>query len=98
MQYGNLSPTEILKLKECQNYTVRNPTYAVWIEGLQISAKHIMAIHTQSSVMNIGKAILTANNKEGSFYKDGKSNIRRNAKIRIWAGFDNLNIPIFTFG
>ncbi len=110
MQYGCLTESQIDKFNAIQNYTVRRPSYVVWIEGFGLQngivdpTEYIMEIDTETALesslgrgyLNIGRAMLVANNENGYFYSDAKSKIKRNARLKIWAGFDNLNIPIFT--
>lgn len=104
MQYGILTDSQINKFRELQSYIVRRPTYSVWIEGVGNPTEYIMEIDTEVALesplgrglLNIGKATLVVNNEDGFFYSGGKSKIRRNSRMKIWAGFDKLNIPIFT--
>jgi hypothetical protein len=36
------------------------------------------------------------NNEDGYFYSNGTSKVGKNARMKVWAGMGNLNIPIFT--
>ena len=98
MQFGNLTENEILKFEKMQRGSVRNPTFTLWIEGFGEISKYAIEINTdiaveyELNIMNIGLAVITVNNKEGYFDKG----IDRYSRIKIWAGFSSLNIPIFT--
>jgi hypothetical protein len=104
MQYGDLTESQITKLGAAQAYSVREPSFVVWIEGFGDPTDHVMEIDTEVALesplgrgyMNTGRAILTMSNENGYFYSDGKSNVEKNARMKVWVGFDNLNIPIFT--
>lgn len=104
MQYGDLTEVQIEQINVAQAYLVRKPSFVVWIEGLGDPTDYIIEIDSEIAVesplgrgyLNIGRAILVMSNKGRHFYSDGKSKIRRNARMKIWAGIDGLNIPIFT--
>ena len=104
MQYGDLTEAQISKLSSELLCSVREPSFVVWIEGFGDPTEYIMEIDTEVSLefpqgrgrLNIGRAIIAMSNEDRYFYSDGKSKIEKNARMKIWAGFDNLNIPIFT--
>ena len=107
MQYGDLTGAQIARFTEAQAHSVREPSFVVWIEGFGDYAdatEYIMEIDSEVALefprgrgcLNIGRAILIANNEDGYFYSGGESRINKNARIRVWAGLDNLNIPVFT--
>jgi hypothetical protein len=94
-----------------QGSFIRKPTFVVWIEGFGDTTEYAMGIDSEIGLeslrgrgsLNIGRAILELNNhvppcngrENGYFYSDGISKVKKCAKIKIWAGFDYLNIPIF---
>jgi hypothetical protein len=104
MQYGALTSLQqaIFILK--QKSFIRKPTFVVWVEGFGDTTEYVMRIDTETGLeslrgrgnLNIGRAILELNNKNGYFYSDGMSKVKNYARIKIWAGFDYFNIPIFT--
>jgi len=104
MQYGDLTESQIAKFSKAQSYSVRRPSFVVWIEGFEDPTDYVMEIDTEVALelpqgrghLNIGRAIITVSNENGYFYQDGRSNIGKNARMKIWAGFDKINIPIFT--
>lgn len=104
MQYGDLTETQVSRFDAALLYSVREPTFVVWIEGLGDPTEYVMEIDSEVALefpqgrghLNIGRAILTVSNKDGYFYSDGKSKVKKNARMKAWAGFDDLNIPIFT--
>ena len=104
MQYGNLTEAQISKFDEAQTHFIRKPSFVVWIEGFGEPTEHVMEIDSEVSLefprgrghLNIGRAILAMNNENDHFYSDGDSKIVKNARMKIWAGLDKLNIPIFT--
>lgn len=101
MQYGALSASEIAKFESAQGGRIRKPTFVVWLEGFGDPSEYVISIDTEvalewlAGILNVGKAIIIADNG-GSYFYDGKSKIDRYARIKIWAGFSGLNIPIFT--
>lgn len=104
MQYGDLTESQVVGFNSAQAYMIRRPSFVVWIECLGDPTKYVMEIDTDVAIesplgrghLNVGNAILIMNNEDGYLYSDGRSKIKKNARIKIWAGFDNLNIPIFT--
>ncbi len=104
MQYGDLTWTQITRFNEAQAHSVREPSFVVWIEGFGDPTEYIMEIDSEVALgfprgrghLNIGRAILVVNNEDGYFYSDGESKIGRNARMKVWAGLDNINIPVFT--
>ena len=104
MQYGDLTEVQIARFDAAQAYSVRKPSFVIWIEGFGDPTEYVMKIDTEVALgyplgrgqLNVGTAIITMSNEDGYFYSDGKSNIKKNARIKVWTGFDNLNIPIFT--
>jgi len=104
MQYGNLTESQIEEFGVAYAYLVREPSFVVWIEGFGDLTEYVMEMDCEAALesplgrghLNIGRAILTVSNEGGYFYSDGDIKVKRNAKMKIWAGFNGLNIPIFT--
>lgn len=104
MQYGNLTPLQREKFDQKQKGVIRKPTFVLWIEGFGDTTDYVISIDTEVALeslrgrgnINIGRAIIELNNEKGYFYSEGKSKIRSCARMKVWAGFDGLNIPIFT--
>jgi hypothetical protein len=104
MQYGDLTEIQIEKFNEAQAYVVREPSFVVWIEGFGDPTGYVMEIDSEVALefprgrgyLNAGRAILTMSNENSYFYSDGQSRIGKNARMKIWAGMNSLNIPIFT--
>ena len=104
MQFGELTDSQITAFQDAQRYTVRTPSFVVWIEGFECASGYVMDMDIDIGIesqrgrgyLNIGRAILSMCNEKGVFYSDGRSAIRDAARIKIWAGFDGLNIPVFT--
>lgn len=104
MQYGNLTLLQREKFDQKQKNVIRKPTFVLWIEGFGDTTDYVISIDTEIGLeslrgrgnINIGRAILELNNEKGYFYSEGKSKIKNCAKMKIWAGFDGLNVPIFT--
>lgn len=103
MQYGDLTTSQIAGFNLAQQGRVRNPTFVVWLEGFGDPSRYVIDIDTEIALegipgkgtVNIGRAILIMDNEGGYFY-DGGSKIDRYSRIKIWAGFSGLNIPIFS--
>ena len=103
MQYGDLDEAQISRFNEEQAHSVRKPSFVVWIEGFGDPTEYVMEIDSEVALefplgrghLNIGRAILVVNNEDGYFYSNGESKIGRNAKMKVWAGLENINIPIF---
>ncbi len=104
MQYGNLTPSQRERFYQKQKDVIRRPSFVLWIEGFGDTTEYVINIDTEIGLeslrgrgnINIGRAILELNNEKGYFYSEGKSKIKSCAKMKVWAGFDGLNIPIFT--
>lgn len=104
MQYGNLTATQISMFNLARLCSIREPSFAVWIEGFTDSTEYVIEIDSEITIgfqygkglLNIGIAMLVMDNYDGYFYSNGISKIARNARIKIWAGFGGANIPIFT--
>lgn len=104
MQYGNLTSIQQTLLALSQKSLIRKPTFVLWIEGFGDTTEYVMSIDTEIGFellrgrgnINIGRAILELNNEKGYFYSNGSSMIKSYSRIKIWAGFNDLNIPIFT--
>jgi len=104
MQYGDLTEAQIAEFISAQSYSVREPSLVVWIEGFGDPTEYVMEIDSEVALefprgrgcLNIGRAILVVNNENGFFYSNGESKIEKNARMKVWAGLNNLNIPIFT--
>lgn len=103
MQFGDLTNTEIEELKLACAGKMRQPSFAVWIEGLGGVSDYVVSIDSEVALesakgrgkINIGSATVELENVGGYFYYDGESRINRNEKIQVWCGFSGLNIPIF---
>lgn len=104
MQYGDLTAAQVSVFDELQARSVRDPSFVVWIEGFGDPTEYVMEIDSEVALesprgrghLNIGRAILIMNNEDGYFYSDGTSKIGKNARMKVWSGVGNLNIPIFT--
>lgn len=104
MQYGNLTESQIEEFGVAHAYLVREPSFVVWIEGFGDLTEYVMEIDSEVVLesplgrghLNIGRTILTVSNEGGYFYSNGDIKVKRNARMKIWAGFNGLNIPIFT--
>ncbi|MGB9596183.1 MAG: hypothetical protein ACPL7B_07865 [Candidatus Poribacteria bacterium] len=104
MQYGDLTASQREKFDQKQKSVVRKPTFILWIEGFGDTTDYVISIDTEIGLeslrgrgnINIGRAILELNNEKSYFYSEGKSKIKNCAKMKVWAGFDGLNVPIFT--
>jgi len=101
MQYGALSTSKIVLFELAQQGRIRNPTFVIWLEGFGDPSKYVISIDTEVNleekrgILNIGRAILVMDNERGYFY-DRESKIARYARVKIWTGFNGLNIPMFT--
>jgi hypothetical protein len=103
MQYGTLTSSQRAMFDTKQRSCIRKPTFVVWIEGFGDTTEYVMRIDSETGLeslrgrgsLNIGRAILELNNENGYFYSDGINKVKKCARIKIWAGFDYLNIPIF---
>ena len=104
MQYGDLTEAQIARFDTALLCPVREPSFVVWIEGFGDPTEYAMKIDSEVALeyprgrghLSAGRAILVMSNENGYFYSDGKSKVEENAMIKIWTGFDGLNIPIFT--
>ncbi len=104
MQFGSLSSGDQATFIIRQAAITRKPTWVVWISNIGDPSDYVRSIDTEAKVesafgrgrLNVGRAVLTASNESGLFYSSGKSTIPKNSRMKIWAGFGNLNIPIFT--
>ncbi|MDQ1316859.1 MAG: hypothetical protein QG588_508 [Candidatus Poribacteria bacterium] len=108
MQYGTLNSSQRAMFDTKQVSFIRKPTFVVWIEGFGDTTEYVMGIDSEIGLeslrgrgsLNIGRAILELNNENGYFYSRSAvqrgSKVKKYARIKIWAGFDYLNIPIFT--
>jgi len=104
MQYGTLTLSQRLIFDTKRESFIRKPSFVIWIEGFGDTTEYVMSIDTETGLeslrgrgsLNIGRAILELNNENSYFYSDGASKVKSYARIKIWAGFDHLNIPIFT--
>ncbi len=107
MQFGQLDSGDQSTFKTRQAALTRNPTWVVWISGLGDLTDYVKEIDTETAIesargrgrLNVGTAIITASNTSNLFYSGGVSSVSRiqkNARMKIWAGFGDLNIPIFT--
>lgn len=102
--YGELSDLDIARYLKYQNLSSRTPTFTIWIAGIDDPTDHILSITTDRGIespkgrgnIKIGTSIIKASNSTELFYSGGKSTLKDNAQFKIWAGFRNLNIPIFT--
>jgi hypothetical protein len=108
MQYGTLTSSQRAMFDTKQGSLIRKPTFVLWIEGFGDTTEYVMRIDSEIGLeslrgrgnLNIGRAILELNNENGYFYSRSAvqrgSKVKKYARIKIWAGFDYLNIPIFT--
>jgi hypothetical protein len=104
MQYGNLNLEQQERFVLKQKDAIRKPSFVLWIEGFGDTTDYVISIDTEIGLeslrgkgnINIGRATLELNNEKGYFYLEGASKVKNCAKIKIWAGFDDLNMPIFT--
>ena len=104
MQSGTLTAAQQALFLAAQAASLREPSFAVWIAGIDDPSPYIIDIDTETQIqsargrgyLNIGYGILRASNEDDTFYSGGKSQLEANAAIKIWAGFDSLNVPIFS--
>jgi hypothetical protein len=80
------------------------PSCSVWVGGFDDIDEYVLSIRTDRPVENergqgfiaIGRAWLTLDNSDQTFYGSTGSNIEENARIRIMLGYNGLNIPAFS--
>jgi len=104
MQFGTLTAQQQIDFLSYQISGVRSPSFTTWIEGFSDVSDYVKSIETDRNAeslrgfgnLAIGVATIVMNNENRYFYSDGKSNIPSNARIKIYAGFHDLNIPIFS--
>lgn len=104
MQWGQLTTAQQTSLAAYQSASIRHPSYLVWVSGLGDPTQYITSIDVQRAIesargrghINVGTALLMGNNSDDTFHEDGVSRIPVGSKIKIWAGFSDLNVPIFT--
>jgi|GEM_PF-1912244 len=104
MQHGDLTEAQIARFDTAQAYLVRKPSFVLWIEGFGDPTEYVIEIDSEVALespqgrghLNVGRAILVMSNEGGYFHSDGKSKVERNARMKVWAGYNDLNIPIFT--
>lgn len=105
IQFGSLTSGEKTTFQERQSATNRKPSWVVWISGLDSDpSDYVLEIDTERAIegargrghLNIGRALIEASNDSNLFFSNGKPTIGKNARMKVWAGFGGLNIPIFT--
>jgi hypothetical protein len=104
MQYGSLTSTQKTTFESKQKDSIRKPTFVLWIEGFGDTTDYVLSIDTEVGLeslrgrgkLNIGRAIIELNNENGSFYSNGLSMVNPCSRIKIWCGFSEFNIPIFS--
>jgi hypothetical protein len=105
MQFGSLTSAQQTSFIAKQAAQIRKPTFDVWIAGVgSITTPMYFQIDVESGLesplgrgnIQIGRALLTASNEDLQFWNAAGATFDRGARIKIWAGFDDLNIPIFT--
>jgi hypothetical protein len=104
MQYGSLTSAQQVMFVLKQKSFIREPTFVVWIEGFGDTTEYVMSIDTEIGLeslrgrgnLNIGRAIIELDNENGYFYSNGVSVIKPYARMKVWTGFDGINVPIFT--
>ncbi len=73
MQYGDLTEAQIVELNSIQAYSIREPSFVVWIEGFGDPTRYVMEIDSEVALefplgrgrLNIGRAILVMSNEDG---------------------------------
>ncbi|MBD3181055.1 hypothetical protein GF312_02115 [Candidatus Poribacteria bacterium] len=102
MQYGNLNSLEIAEFNAYRSSSLRKPTYTLWIAGYGDLTEEVISIEQEitladTDIINsiyIGKAVVCISNK--GLMDNGIITLKPNAEIRIWGGFNGVNVPIYT--
>lgn len=101
MQYGNLTTAEQDAFKRHQAANGRVPTFSVFLEEQGDISSYCKAITCNALIQDslhqpsYGRGNITLQNKDGAFTEAGKPTIGPGSKIKVFAGFDNDNIPIW---
>lgn len=103
MQFGGLSEGDQALFIADQAAAIRRPSFVVWIEGLGDVNDDVISIETWQGIeetrsreqFGVGACVMTVTNVDDTFY-DSESLIDDNARVKVWAGFDDRNIPIFS--
>lgn len=104
MQFGNLSAGQQTSFLSYQSSRLREPSFVLWLEGFGDSSGYVKSIDTDRNIeslrgfgnLAIGLATIELNNESGYFYSNGVSKVRDNSMIKVYAGFSDLNVPIFS--
>lgn len=102
--WGNLSSAQQALFAEYQALPVPSPTIEVVIGGVGDLRGHVLSCHTDRAIesdrglgfIEIGRAELVIDNTGGILFDDGSSVIPENSDVRIWMGYSDLNVPVFT--
>jgi hypothetical protein len=98
-QYGKANKEILLRGYRA---AVRNPTYSVYIDLVGDVTEDVIQIDVGTEIEdslrepNFGRGAIVLSNEEGKYYAGNTSKIEENAMVRVYAGFDRENIPIWT--
>lgn len=103
-QYGDLTTAEQSQYLDGLDASVGTLTSAVWLSNQGDIDTYVLYIFTDQMFFNergegfigIGGATVLLDNIDGTFYSGGNTLVKKNDRIKIWAGYDGLNIPIFS--
>lgn len=107
-QFGTLSSAQQTTFIAAQAATIRKVTYSVFLGGLGDVGQYIERIVTNAQLERqvegglrrgqfaIDTALLICSNEDDTFWSSGVSTVEEKTSVTIYAGFNGLNIPIFT--
>lgn len=99
MEFGGLSISEQALYLSYASHKTRQPTYSVWVENYG-ELQGIITIETERYIEGnflipfIGRARILVSNSGGIVYGDAP-NIPIGAHIKVFVGYQGLNVPIF---
>ena len=105
LELGNiwlLTPSQSRKFEYMQKSNLRNPTCSVLISDFGDISDYCLYISCTSEIEdtlhqpNYGRGNIVIADTEDIFIENGRSKIEPMSHIKIFAGFDNINIPIWT--
>ncbi len=102
--YGELTSEQITNYLNYQSLNSRQPIFSMWIAGIGDPEDYILKISIDRGIespkgrgnIKIGTSVIRASNSNNTFFDNGQSTIKDNAQIKIWMGFKNLHIPVFS--
>ena len=103
MNYSSLSAQDILRFTEKRKSRSKQVSYSVWIEGLGDVTLLTLRINIDRRIDNEGiyysskvnSCQLVLYNKDHQFF-DFVPQYKIGSRVKVWAGFDGINVPIFT--